>query len=81
MNLLKFLAAILTITLSVLTLAYLPLWVYFGLNILYLGSFYQRNGTFLETGFVIFALFIGAPLYAYIVLENLIDGKKWNEDT
>lgn len=81
MELLKFLAAPITIAVFTAILIYLPLWVYFGMNSLYLISFYRKNNTFVTLGFFIIALLLSAPLYSYDIVENLIDGKKWNDGT
>ena len=81
MKLLKFLAAIIILSLAIATVVYLPLWVYFGFNALYLGVLYVKQDTFFSLDFFLFALCVGAPFYTYSVMQNLIEGRKWNGDT
>jgi len=81
MKLLKFFAAIFSILVAIVTLVYLPLWVYFSMNVIYLIFYYRKNDSLFSVGFVAICLFISAPFYLYIVIENLIDGKKWNSKT
>lgn len=79
-SLLKFFAAIFSILVAVVTLTFLPLWVYFSMNVIYLMFYYKKNDMLFSVGFVAICLCISAPFYLYIVMENLIDGKKWNSD-